>query len=150
VVASKRPISEVYKGLGLTSPFGNIFSMTILGALEQGDWKKLVQDGFAGSEVDIMTLDWIDKLAGGWPFYVQMAAALLWQMEDPVLAETAFKMQAEQRLRELWQNLSEIEQGLVQQLGDAEPTLLEKLQRYGIIHVDGRLFNDEFAMLGLV
>jgi transcriptional regulator with XRE-family HTH domain len=38
VVASKRPISEMYQGLGLTSPFGNIFSTTILGGLEREAW----------------------------------------------------------------------------------------------------------------
>ena len=34
VVASRHPLSEIYKNLGLTSPFGNIFSTTVLGALE--------------------------------------------------------------------------------------------------------------------
>jgi hypothetical protein len=38
VVASKRPISEMYQGLGLTSPFGNIFSTTILDGLEREAW----------------------------------------------------------------------------------------------------------------
>jgi transcriptional regulator with XRE-family HTH domain len=82
VVASKRPISEIYQGLGLTSPFGNIFSTTILGGLEREAWQKLVRDGFAGSKVSEETLDWIDELAGGLPLYVQMADALLSQEGD--------------------------------------------------------------------
>jgi hypothetical protein len=41
VVASKRPISEIYKNLGLTSPFDNFFSMAILGGLEREAWEKL-------------------------------------------------------------------------------------------------------------
>jgi hypothetical protein len=93
VVASKRPISEVYQGLGLTSPFGNIFSATILAGLEREAWQKLVQDGFAVSKVSEATLDWIDELAGGLPLYVQMAAALLWQESGNLIrAEEAFRI----------------------------------------------------------
>jgi transcriptional regulator with XRE-family HTH domain len=148
VVASKRPISEMYQGLGLTSPFGNIFSTTILGGLEREAWQKLVRDGFAGTKISEETLDWIDDLAGGLPLYVQMAAALLWQEEgDLMRAETAFRMQAEPRLRELWQGLSETERGVVQQTGDGDRAVVEQLQRYGVIRADGRLFSRVFAEL---
>jgi transcriptional regulator with XRE-family HTH domain len=148
VVASKRPISEMYQGLGLTSPFGNIFSTTILGGLEREAWQKLVRDGFAGSKVSEETLDWTDKLAGGLPLYVQMAAALLWQESgDLMRAEAAFRMQAEPRLRELWQGLSDAERGVVQQLGDGDRAVVEQLQRYGVIRVDCGLFSRVFAEL---
>jgi hypothetical protein len=148
VVASKRPISAMYQGLGLTSPFGNIFSTTILGGLEREAWQKLVRDGFAGKKVSEETLDWIDELAGGLPLYVQMAAALLWQEEgDLMRAEAAFRMQAEPRLRELWQGLSEAERGVVQQLGDGDRALVEQLQRYGVIRAEGGLFSRVFAEL---
>jgi transcriptional regulator with XRE-family HTH domain len=148
VVASKRPISEMYQGLGLTSPFGNIFSTAILGGLEREAWQMLVRDGFAGSKVSEKTLDWIDELAGGLPLYVQMAAALLWQEEgDLMRAEAAFRMQAEPRLRELWQGLSETEQGVVQQLGDGDGAVVEQLRRYGVIRAEGRLFSRMFAEL---
>jgi transcriptional regulator with XRE-family HTH domain len=148
VVASKRPISEMYQGLGLTSPFGNIFSTTILGGLEREAWQMLVRDGFAGSKVSETTLDWIDELAGGWPLYVQMAAALLWQEEgDLMRAEEAFRVQAEPRLRELWQGLSEVEQRVVLQLGDGDRAVVEQLQRYGVIRADGELFSRVFAEL---
>jgi transcriptional regulator with XRE-family HTH domain len=148
VVASKRPISEMYQGLGLTSPFGNIFSTTILGGLEREAWQKLVREGFAGSKVSEETLDWIDELAGGLPLYVQMAAALLWQEEgDLMRAEAAFRMQAEPRLRELWQGLSEAERRVVQQLGDGDRAVMEQLRRYGVIRADGGLFSRVFAEL---
>jgi transcriptional regulator with XRE-family HTH domain len=148
VVASKRPISEMYQGLGLTSPFGNIFSTTILGGLEPEAWQKLVRDGFAGSKVSEATLDWIDELAGGLPLYVQMAAALLWQEgRDLMRAEAAFRMQAEPRLRELLQGLSEAERGVVQQLEDGDRAVVDQLQRYGVIRADGGLFSRVFAEL---
>jgi transcriptional regulator with XRE-family HTH domain len=148
VVASKRPISEMYQGLGLTSPFGNIFSTTILGGLEREAWQKLVRDGFVGTKVSAATLDWIDELAGGLPLYVQMAAALLWQEGgDLMRAEAAFRMQAEPRLRELWQGLSEAEREVVKQLGDGDRAVVDQLQRYGVIRADGGLFSRVFAEL---
>jgi transcriptional regulator with XRE-family HTH domain len=148
VVASKCPISEMYQGLGLTSPFGNIFSTTILGGLELEAGQKLVRDGFAGSEVSEETLDWIDELAGGLPLYVQMAAALLWQESgDLMRAEAAFRVQAEPRLRELWQGLNEAERRVVQQFGDGDRAVVEQLQRYGVIRANGMLFSRVFAEL---
>jgi transcriptional regulator with XRE-family HTH domain len=148
VVASKRPISEIYQGLGLTSPFGNIFSTTVLGGLEQDAWQKLVLDGFSGLKVSAEILDWIDELAGALPLYVQMAAALLWQESgDTMRAKAAFRRQAEPRLRELWQSLSETEQGVAQQLGDSDQTVVEHLQRHGVIQAEGRLFSHVFAEL---
>jgi hypothetical protein len=134
----------------LTSPFGNIFSTTILGALESEAWQKLVRDGFEGVQVDVVTLNWIDDLAGGWPFYVQMAAALLWQEGNRTLAEKAFALQAEQRLRELWKSLSQVDQSVVQQSGGEDITVIKKLQRYGIIRANGKLFSKEFVVLGEV
>jgi transcriptional regulator with XRE-family HTH domain len=148
VVASKRPISEMYQGLGLTSPFGNIFSTTILGGLEREAWHMLVRDGFAGTKVSEKTLDWIDELAGGLPLYVQMAAALLWQESgDLMRVEAAFRMQSEPRLRELWQGLSEAEQGVVRELGDGDRAVVDQLQRYGVTRADGGLFSRVFAEL---
>jgi hypothetical protein len=147
VVASKHPISELYKNVGSTSPFGNIFSTTILGGLEPDAWKQLVFDGFAGSNVSAATLGWIDELAGGFPVYVQMAAALLWQEGDRTRAEAAFKIQAEPRLREMWQNLSEAEQRTLQQLENGDRVLIEQLQRYGVIRTDGKLFSRVFTEL---
>ncbi len=46
VIFSKRPVSELYQTLSLTSPFANIFSITILGALEEDAWHNLVENGF--------------------------------------------------------------------------------------------------------
>ncbi len=148
VVASKRPIGEMYQDLGLTSPFGNIFSTTYLGGLEWADWEKLVWEGFAESKVSAETLDWIDELAGGLPLYVQIAAALLWQESgDRMRAEAGFKLQAEPRMRELWQGLSAVEQEVVCQLGHGDRAVVDQLQRYGMIRVDGGLFSRVFAEL---
>ncbi len=111
VVASKRPISDIYKTLGLTSPFGNIFSETTLGPFTQEAWHTLVQHGFAatGRALSDADLALIDELAAGLPFYTQMAASLLWQYGDHAQTKAAFAQQAEPRIRELWDNLYEEE-----------------------------------------
>ncbi len=106
VIASKRPISELYQPLSLTSPFGNIFSTTILGALETEAWHNLVENGFNN---DFAPLSWIDELAGGLPYYVQMAASLWWQYGDDEQAKKEFIFQATPRFQELWQDLTEVE-----------------------------------------
>jgi transcriptional regulator with XRE-family HTH domain len=147
VVASNRPISEIYQGLGLTSPFGNIFSTTVIGRLEQKAWQKLIRDGFAGSEVSEAIMDRIEDLAGGLPFYVQMASALLWQQGDLRQAEEAFRIQVEPRLRELWQNLSETEKSILQKSIGEDKATMENLQRYGVIQDKGRLFSIVFTEL---
>lgn len=151
VIASKRPISEIYQVLGLTSPFGNIFSTTILGALEQQAWHRLVQDGFAASGISADDLAWIDRLAGGLPYYVQLAAAMLWQEEDGGTAKRAFEFQAKPRFKELWQNLNAAEQlalrcsaGTPEEL-PPEPALIEMLQRYGLLRESGQVFSSAFA-----
>ncbi len=151
VIASKRPISEIYQELRLTSPFGNIFSTTILGALEQQAWHRLVQDGFAASGISADDLEWIDRFAGGLPYYVQLAAAMLWQEEDEGRAKRAFEFQAKPRFKELWQNLNAAEQlalrfsaGTPEQL-PPEPALIEMLQRYGLLRESGHVFSSAFA-----
>ncbi|MGA1132917.1 MAG: hypothetical protein ACO31I_11735, partial [Prochlorotrichaceae cyanobacterium] len=144
VIASKNPISEIYTDFNLTSPFGNIFSTTILGALEPEAWQQLVQDGF-GASVESATLDWIDTLAGGFPYYVQMAAALLWQWGDYEKAAQEFRFQAKPRFRELWQGLSALEQaairGLVMENRSLQGGMLDHLQRKGLVRSSGALFS---------
>ncbi|MBC6421217.1 MAG: hypothetical protein GDA43_17675 [Hormoscilla sp. SP5CHS1] len=46
VISSLRPLDEIYQTVGIGSPFGNIFSRTIIGALEEDAWRSLVRDGF--------------------------------------------------------------------------------------------------------
>jgi hypothetical protein len=150
VVASKRPVGEVYKVLGLTSPFDNIFSTTVLGALEQNAWQKLVKDGLVALETSLEKLNWIDRLTGGLPFYVQMAASLLWQCRDEAEAEQIFVYDVQPRFRVLWNNLSDLEREVIQQIGTdhhfgyREASIVNQLQRYSIVRADGRLFSSAF------
>lgn len=152
VVASKRPVSEVYQTLNLTSPFSNIFSTTILGVLEEDAWHNLVLNGFSDLESQgLSLLPWIDDLAGGLPFYTQMAAALLWQYNNPEEAKVEFISQATPHFQVLWRDLTLVEKQALRHAagisGLAAPNsaITATLQHHGLLRLDGRLFSSTFA-----
>ena len=154
VIASIRPLGEIYNPLGLTSPFGNIFSTTILGALEEDAWHQLVTDGFSqGGKGEALPeiLQWIDDLAGGLPFYTQMAASLLWQYGDRTQAQSEFIFQATPRFRDLWNDLTQSEQQILTNVVNGvsaslqSPAVVDTLKRHGVLRSDGRLFSSAFA-----
>jgi hypothetical protein len=148
VIATLRPLEEIYKQVGLTSPFGNIFSRVTLGALEPAAWHQLVHDGFAASEAD---MQFIDDLAGGLPFYTQMAAALLWQHGDHARARAEFVKQARPHFDNLWQNLHDNERRALRHAAGVSgvpapaAALRERLHDDGLLRADGRLFSSAFA-----
>ena len=153
VIASKRPLSKIYQPLSLTSPFGNIFSTTILGALEEDAWHSLVENRFRGhvGTQGVAPLSWIDDLAGGLPFYVQMAAAILWQYGDPEPARKEYIFQATPRFKELWDDLTEAERHAlgyaagVSGLATPNSAMIDLLQRHGLLRQDVCLFSSAFA-----
>lgn len=138
VIASKRPLHDIYVELNLTSPFGNIFSTTVLGALEEEAWHRLVKDGLGDDLVTAKMLQWIDELSGGLPYFVQLAAAMLWQHETIEAAELEFVFQATPRFQELWKNLTTQEQTTLKFAAgisktEPESALVSHLQRYGLL-----------------
>jgi len=148
VIASKRPVSQVYETLSLGSPFANIFSTTILGALEEEAWQSIIQKGFT---LNPGLLQWVDDLAGGLPYYVQMVGAMFWQYDNQELAEENFILQARPRFQELWQDLTEDERlALRYQLGGSNlpspnQAIVDGLQRHGLLRGNGGLFSSAFA-----
>ena len=148
VVASRHPLSEIYKNLGLTSPFGNIFSTTVLGALEVEAWEKLLRDGFSSCGTD--TLKLIDSLAGRLPFYTQMAAALVWQHGDVEVVKREFLFQVHSHWAGIFYDLSDLERHALRVAAGksataAAPVTRDWLQRYGLLGTNGELFSDVFA-----
>lgn len=153
VIASLRPLDEIYQTVGVGSPFGNIFSQTIIGALEEDAWRSLVRDGFEqDSESPALTetsLQWIDELAGGLPYYVKMAAAMLWQYGDCERARSEFIWQATPRFRELWDDLNGREREVLKAAADGmslqSHPVADRLRRHGLLRDDDRLFSSAFA-----
>jgi len=138
VIASKRPVGEIYQELHLTSPFGNIFSATVLGALAAEDWRGLVRQGL-GMEPSQETWAWLEDWTGGLPYYVQLAGAMVWQYEDLAVVEREFEFQAMPRLQELWQGLSEGERVALR--SGSVGAFGEMLRRYGVVRSDRRPFS---------
>lgn len=153
IIASKSPLSHIYSEARLTSSFHNIFTTTTLGALEESEWQQLVGDGFESSQkADIDSIyKYIDDLAGGLPYYVQLAASLLWKHQDTKLATEEFIFQSYPIFEELWSTLSNKEkEALFFYAGSNEgamPTqrLMMSLQRYGLIRSNQSLFSTAFS-----
>ena len=149
LIASKRPLSELYQSLSLTSPFGNIFSTTILGALEEDDWCALLKNSFGTISDSELAL--IDELAGGMPYYVQMAGSLLWQHSSLKRTREEFSFQARPRFQELWDDLTGLERNALRSAagisGLAVPMLgmVDMLGRHGLLRPNGKLFSSAFA-----
>ena len=148
VIASKRPLNEVYKTLDMDSPFDNIFSITILEALQEEAWQGIIHKGFPPNSA---VLQWVDELAGGLPYYVQMAGAMLWQYENQEIAKNEFNFQAKPRFEELWKDLTQVERLVLRyELGESNlPTpdlaIVDRLQRHGLLRKNGGLFSSVFA-----
>ena len=148
VVASRHPLSEIYKNLGLTSPFGNIFSTTVLGALELEAWERLLRDGFSSCGTDTVNL--VNNLAGRLPFYTQMAAALVWQHGDVEVVKKEFLFQVHSHWAGIFYDLSDLERHALRVAAGksgraAARERRERLQRYGLLGTNGELFSDVFA-----
>ena len=118
----------------------------MLGALELEAWQQLVLDGLPG--MSGAQLDWIDEVAGGWAFYVQMAATIVLQENDLNEAGREFRFHAEDRFRELWKDLKPEEQRSIRDLVQAGTAIGggmgDRLFRYGVLRQDGRLFSSMF------
>lgn len=148
VIATGRSIGEVYEQFSLTSPFANIFSKTVLGSLEPEVWRSLVREGLP--RVTEQELEWVDAVSGGLPYYVQLAASMLFQYSDLAEAETEFWFQAEDRFGELWRDLNGPERSALKfamGLGGVEPGrgLRDRMVRWGLLRSDGRLFSSAFG-----
>jgi len=153
VIASRRTLTQVYSDCGLTSPFGNIFTTVTLGAMPRAEWTSLVRQGFQRAQVDIANADieLIDELAGGLPYYVQMAALLLWQHRSHDIVRRDFQLQTWERFTELWGGLSAMEQrALRHQSGaslgiDVSREVTQSLVRFGLIRSSGGVFSSAFG-----
>ncbi|QMS90198.1 serine protease [Nostoc edaphicum CCNP1411] len=148
VIASKRPLNEIYGNWNMVSPFANIFSTTILGALEREACERIIQKGFLPNPA---LLQWVDDVAGQLPYYVQMAGAMLWKHGNPETARKEFIFQANELFEELWEDLTEVERlALCYELGGSNlpcpnSAIVDRLQRYGLLRKDGGLFSSIFA-----
>lgn len=153
VIATLRPIDQIYQYIGLTSPFDNIFTTTILGSLESVEWQRLVNNGFIESktESDGLVIELIDEIAGGLPFYTQLAAALIWRYKDPSRVREEFRIQVEPHFRVLWIELTETERQVLRQAANLDSSTdslasdKRRMQLYGLVRPNGEPFSSVFV-----
>jgi len=153
IIASRRPLRELYDSCGLVSPFDNIFYETRLGALDPESWHQMVHEGFAsqGHTVTNAELEFIDDTAGGIPYYTQLAAQIILRHQDPQQARAYFRNKAFPHFDSLWRDLSVEEQNaLLYAVGSrnvSSPTTYVDLilKRQGLIRSNGNLFSSVFT-----
>jgi hypothetical protein len=160
VIASKRPLAEIYDTYQSTMPFDGLFEHTTPGTFETYEWHLLVRSGFARGGIHLSDADMalIDELAGALPCYTQLAAAMLWQHRDAEKTRAAFTAQVWPRFRTLWHSLSEAEQhalntAVMEMEGSSGANGLTTphaqvqvaLQEHGVLRPDGHLFSSVFT-----
>ncbi len=117
--------------------------MTVLGALERSAWEQGVLAGF-GHRLEARKLDWIEEVAGGLPFYTQMAASILWQHQDLDSCQQAMTEAVRPHFEYLWQNLKDGERLVLQELVGrsvgvpGRDKVLQQLERYGLLKQSGQ------------
>lgn len=153
-IASARPLREIYTTCGLDSPFDNLFTSSYLGALAQDDCQRLLAAGFAqlNRPLPSSAATWIDEMAGGLPFYSQMAATCYVTQPNAAVRQREFASQAQPHFEALWRNLRSSEQQALRQVldptryGAASAAMQTALQTYGLVRAEGgRLFSTAFA-----
>jgi hypothetical protein len=151
LVTSARPLAKLKKEHGSTSPFYNIFVQQTLGLLKADEWRELVVE-----HMDTVTpeeLNEIGRLAGGHPFFTQLAARRLWEARfaggDPEWQLSAFD-DLTPHWEGWWKHLKPAEQDAVRySLGLPAPvpknTLLRDLVKRGLLLRDDGPFSAAFA-----
>jgi hypothetical protein len=152
LTASAQPLADLCASGGVTSPFYNIFSQHRLGLLDKEEWRALVMDNMNVTAED---LTFIERVAGGHPFFTQMAASHLWETrrQGRVDHEQLYQelwFQLEPHLRHLWRSLTAEEQTALYQLVDhtaprPQPRIVAALERRGITTPKQQPFSELFG-----
>lgn len=153
VIASVRPVSEVYRQVGHTSPFGNDLRDATLGAIETADWQALVRAGMNSAKRRLRggDLELIDELAGGLPFYTQLAGEALLRSTSQQAARAAFAAQARPHFESLWRKLDDAQRHALRQASGGRAPSEQAPIRYllrtrGLLRRDTEdLFSSAFA-----
>ena len=75
ITATRIPLADLCAVHGISSPFFNIFRQRYLPLFSNEEWTRLIKTRMT---VDSDAINWIEQMAGGHPFYTQMAASYLW------------------------------------------------------------------------
>ena len=138
------------------SPFFNIFTNLRLGAFKIEEARRLIAapSALAGRSLEAHT-DFILDIAGGLPFFIQIACAALFSLPradklDLKKAKELFLEEARPHFKEYWEKFDESEQAVVAALAHARRLpqehafALKDLTQAGFVHEE-KLFSSLFA-----
>jgi len=164
VVASRVELGAFREEWGSGSPFFNMFRTIYVGSFSQQELDTFLAGTSAAAGVDLTIVrDTITDLAGRFPYYVQVAAALFYalaQKEELTgspaqVAQVAaeFRQRVELHFEDIWQRLPQEERDALAWMAvGAEPEdrsalafgqAVPSLERRGYV-VDGRIFSSTF------
>lgn len=153
ITTSISPLADLCQQHSLTSPFYNIFTQEVIGLLTSDEWQTLVTDHMDATDEELSLIAYV---AGGHPFYTQLAASLLWQDKQEGVTEqhvtlSKIRYEFQPHFDRLWSGLSDGDRSVVTQLTfgrkqiDLPNEVLFDLSRRGMIAGDqpfSRLFAD--------
>ena len=131
ITASRAPLADLIKPSGEVSPFCNLFTQLNLAGLDRNDAHVLLTQPFRRArQRQVLPPRYIHhaiELAGGHPYYLQIAGSLLWEHGpmDPPLWREKFITVARKPLYQLWTELSADEKIVARQLAGVETTLAD-------------------------
>jgi len=138
------------------SPFFNIFTNLRLGAFKAEEARQLIAEPSARANRPLdFHADFILDIAGGFPFFIQIACAALFSLPragkmDLKKAKELFLEEARPHFKEYWERFSESEQAVVaalareRRLPQEHAFALKDLTQAGFVHEE-KLFSSLFA-----
>ena len=150
ITASRIPLADICSDNELTSPFFNIFRQRYLPLISKEEWTSLVSDHM---DVNTDEINWIYQMAGGHPFFTQMAAYYLWDMkQEPEVNLNVLTQKVSiefcSHFKYIWEKCTQNEQdALAYYLGRSEKTPLlhvqNSLRQKGLI-LQENIFSEAF------
>jgi hypothetical protein len=129
----------------LTSPFFNIFAPLYLGLLTEAEARDFIQTSAYEFHRPFSNAvcDYLYRLAGGHPFFLQTACSHAWDCPDgPSAIETRTSGDVRPYLETIWQGLTANEQHVAVEISDQaiptsavrpDATVLRRLQRQSLL-----------------
>lgn len=147
ILATHQPIDQVFKQLGLGSPFDNKLRIETVGLLEPGAVGQLLQRGAAVLEGEDLAL--MRRWAGRHPYYLQLLGFRLVEArrhhETRQAALDKARQDAHARLRQLWEKLKDKEKQILRQAASGQPSAHGGLRLRGLLEENGLLFGEVLA-----
>lgn len=165
VVATRVELGQFREEWGIGSPFFNMFRSVYIGSFTAADLEEFLAEASEASSIDFTPVAKpIEDLAGRFPYFVQVAANLFYELaqneeltgSEEQIAQVAREFHVRTRLHfeDIWSRLPEIERdtlawlvvGARPESREALPfsQAMASLERRGYV-VDGEVFSDIFV-----